>query len=107
MLRKCLGQLLATIYATDLQIEDIPSQTRPQAKTLIDKLAPKLQMLAENSNLIEGKKSLTSGVANVRLDEETEEDKERTAAIKIFKIICDWMVGIFINFHFLFFCFTN
>lgn len=91
MLRKCLGQLLATIYATDLQIEDIPSQTRPQAKTLIDKLAPKLQMLAENSNLIEGKKSLTSGVANVRLDEETEEDKERTAAIKIFKIICDWM----------------
>ncbi|XP_051160943.1 proteasome activator complex subunit 4-like [Leptopilina boulardi] len=91
MLRMYLGQLLSTIFTIDLQFEINSIQTRPKTQILIDKLVPKLQMLAENANLIDEKKSLVSGVANVCLNENNEEDKERKAAIKIFKIICDWM----------------
>ena len=100
ILRNRLGSILAMIFDAELLFdEDSTSQINPRVQNLIDKVAPKIQFLAENPNILPKENSLTSGVANVRLNDTLEVDEtqkiseeKRTAAINLFKTICKWMV---------------
>ena len=101
ILRNRLGSILVTIFEADIRFEEnSATQTSPRAQNLIDKIAPKLQMLAENPHILSGQNSLSSGVAGVRLNDvvegenQTVNEEERTKAIKLFKTICKWMVRI-------------
>ncbi|XP_043485466.1 proteasome activator complex subunit 4A-like [Polistes fuscatus] len=99
-LRDRIGALLFVVFEADLRFPvSYPNRAIPQAQHFIDKVIPKLQLLAENSEqLISDNKqqSLTSNTANdLKSDDSVNKTKldmnEREATIRLLKIICKWI----------------
>ncbi|XP_015178192.1 PREDICTED: proteasome activator complex subunit 4B-like [Polistes dominula] len=101
-LRDRIGALLFVVFEADLRFPiSYSNRAIPQAQHFIDKVIPKLQILAENSEQLfnESKQSLTTAAAvnndlksddnsvnNIQLD-----INEREATIRLLKIICKWV----------------
>ncbi|XP_043684421.1 proteasome activator complex subunit 4B-like isoform X1 [Vespula pensylvanica] len=99
-LRERLGSLLVTVFEADLRFPNsFANQATPRAQHFMDKIIPKLQLLAQDTIALISKEenSLASDMANVNFNDSIKNSKldvnEREAAIRLLKIICRWIIG--------------
>ncbi|KAI4490320.1 hypothetical protein M0802_010697 [Mischocyttarus mexicanus] len=98
-LRFYIGELLFVMFEINIKFSKLYSnRAAPQMRHFINKLIPKLQILAKNTEELinEDKQSLMSNTVNNfksdnSVNEITMDLNERITAIRLLKIICKWI----------------
>ncbi|XP_076235371.1 proteasome activator complex subunit 4A [Calliopsis andreniformis] len=101
--RERLGSVLVTVFNADLKFpKSIKDESTPRMQDLITKVAPKLRFLVdENTALFNKEQSLSTQVANVKVDDALENSvlnsEDREVAIQLLKTICKWIINTMVR----------